>query len=143
MKLYVYEVNHKLPTHIRIEQFVLIYNWSVLHTYWSFTAQIVDMNVFMRQASVTNLKKKNYSFLDHRRNTFDCDFEQFCKSTSELNASLTLNTDELFSYTHTQKNLYRIDVFYLLMLFCLSYSSISWRISWKPPWEKFKTPRAL
>ncbi|XP_029694908.1 dynein heavy chain 5, axonemal [Takifugu rubripes] len=37
---------------------------------------------------VTNMKKKHYSFLDHRRNTFDNDFEQFCKSTSELNYQL-------------------------------------------------------
>lgn len=85
MKMYVYEVG--------IDQFVFIYNWSVFHVYWSFTAQAVDINVFVRQATVTNMKKKHYSFLDHRRNTFDNDFEQFCKSTSELNASFTLNTD--------------------------------------------------
>lgn len=93
MKMYVYEVSHKLPTNIGIDQFVFINNWSVLHVYWSITAQAVDMNVFVRQAIVTNMKKKHYSFLDHRRNTFDNDFEQFCKSTSELNASFTLNTD--------------------------------------------------
>lgn len=58
--------------------------------------QAVDMNVFVQQTIVTNMKKKHYSFLDHRRNTFDNDFEQFCKSTTELNASFTLNTDELF-----------------------------------------------
>lgn len=65
--------------------------------------QAVDMNMFVRQTIVTNMKKKHYSFLDHRRNTFDNDFEQFCKSTTELNASFTLNTDELFLWR--KKNL--------------------------------------
>ncbi|XP_008301685.1 dynein heavy chain 5, axonemal, partial [Stegastes partitus] len=36
------------------------------------------------QAIVLNMKKKNYSFLDQRRTDFDVDYEEFCKSTSEL-----------------------------------------------------------
>lgn len=47
---------------------------------------------------MTNMKKKQYSFLDHRRNTFDTDFEQFCKSTLELDVSFILHTDKLFNH---------------------------------------------
>uniref|UniRef100_A0A3B4UMV2 Dynein axonemal heavy chain 5 n=1 Tax=Seriola dumerili TaxID=41447 RepID=A0A3B4UMV2_SERDU len=36
------------------------------------------------QAIVLNMKKKHYSFLDQRRTDFDVDYEEFCKSTSEL-----------------------------------------------------------
>uniref|UniRef100_A0A3Q3BB94 Dynein, axonemal, heavy chain 5 n=1 Tax=Kryptolebias marmoratus TaxID=37003 RepID=A0A3Q3BB94_KRYMA len=32
------------------------------------------------QAIVMNIKKKHYSFLDHRRTDFDVDYEEFCKS---------------------------------------------------------------
>uniref|UniRef100_H2S7P3 Dynein axonemal heavy chain 5 n=1 Tax=Takifugu rubripes TaxID=31033 RepID=H2S7P3_TAKRU len=59
-KCYFLFKSHKLPANIGIDQFTI----------------------------VTNMKKKHYSFLDHRRNTFDNDFEQFCKSTSELNYQL-------------------------------------------------------
>uniref|UniRef100_A0A3Q3G615 Dynein, axonemal, heavy chain 5 n=1 Tax=Labrus bergylta TaxID=56723 RepID=A0A3Q3G615_9LABR len=36
------------------------------------------------QAIVLTMKKKHYSFLDQRRADFDVDYEEFCKSTSEL-----------------------------------------------------------
>uniref|UniRef100_A0A3Q2U2R5 Dynein axonemal heavy chain 5 n=1 Tax=Fundulus heteroclitus TaxID=8078 RepID=A0A3Q2U2R5_FUNHE len=39
------------------------------------------------QAIVMNMKKKHYSFLDHRRTDFDVDYEEFCKNTSELHVS--------------------------------------------------------
>ncbi|KAJ0065958.1 hypothetical protein NL108_000216 [Boleophthalmus pectinirostris] len=40
------------------------------------------------QAIVHNMKKKHYSFLDHRRTDFDTDYEDFCKSTLELHNDL-------------------------------------------------------
>uniref|UniRef100_A0A672FPW1 Dynein, axonemal, heavy chain 5 n=1 Tax=Salarias fasciatus TaxID=181472 RepID=A0A672FPW1_SALFA len=39
------------------------------------------------QAIVLNMKKKHYSFLDHRKTDFDVDYEEFCKSTAELHVS--------------------------------------------------------
>uniref|UniRef100_A0A8C9XLI3 Dynein axonemal heavy chain 5 n=1 Tax=Sander lucioperca TaxID=283035 RepID=A0A8C9XLI3_SANLU len=44
------------------------------------------------QAIVLNMKKKHYSFLDQRRTDFDVDYEEFCKSTSELHVSLLFQT---------------------------------------------------
>ncbi|XP_049585235.1 dynein axonemal heavy chain 5 [Syngnathus scovelli] len=35
-----------------------------------------------------NMKTKHYSFLDQRRTDFDVDYEEFCKSTTELHAQL-------------------------------------------------------
>lgn len=52
---------------------------------------------------MTNMKKKQYSFLDHGRNTFDTDFEQFCKSTLELNVGFILHTDKLFNHAVGEK----------------------------------------
>ncbi|XP_054476940.1 dynein axonemal heavy chain 5 isoform X2 [Anoplopoma fimbria] len=40
------------------------------------------------QAIVLNMNKKHYSFLDQRRTDFDVDYEEFCKSTSELHNQL-------------------------------------------------------
>ncbi|KAM9353790.1 dynein axonemal heavy chain 5 isoform 3-T3 [Symphorus nematophorus] len=40
------------------------------------------------QAIVLNMKKKHYSFLDQRKTDFDVDYEEFCKSTSELHNQL-------------------------------------------------------
>uniref|UniRef100_A0A3B5MKK6 Uncharacterized protein n=1 Tax=Xiphophorus couchianus TaxID=32473 RepID=A0A3B5MKK6_9TELE len=48
------------------------------------------------QAIVLNMKKKNYSFLDHRKTDFDVDFEEFCKSTSELHNQLKSFMDSTF-----------------------------------------------
>ncbi|XP_014864164.1 PREDICTED: dynein heavy chain 5, axonemal [Poecilia mexicana] len=48
------------------------------------------------QAIVLNMKKKNYSFLDHRKTDFDVDFEEFCKSTSELHNQLKTFMDNTF-----------------------------------------------
>lgn len=62
--------------------------------------------------------KKQYSFLDHRRNTFDTDFEQFCKSTLELNVSFILHPDKLSNHAIGEKK-YRIGVCCLLTYFSL------------------------
>lgn len=43
--------------------------------------------VYFLQAIVMNMKKKHYSFLDHKRTDFDVDYEEFCKNTSELHVS--------------------------------------------------------
>ncbi|XP_072250743.1 dynein axonemal heavy chain 5 isoform X1 [Leuresthes tenuis] len=48
------------------------------------------------QAIVMNMKKKHYSFLDHRRTDFDVDYEDFCKSTSELHNQLKSFMDSTF-----------------------------------------------
>ncbi|KAM9353789.1 dynein axonemal heavy chain 5 isoform 2-T2 [Symphorus nematophorus] len=40
------------------------------------------------EAIVLNMKKKHYSFLDQRKTDFDVDYEEFCKSTSELHNQL-------------------------------------------------------
>ncbi|XP_027868438.1 dynein heavy chain 5, axonemal [Xiphophorus couchianus] len=48
------------------------------------------------EAIVLNMKKKNYSFLDHRKTDFDVDFEEFCKSTSELHNQLKSFMDSTF-----------------------------------------------
>lgn len=61
-------------------------------TFSMFKSHMVYLLVCMGQAIVTNMKKKQYSFLDHRKTTFDTDFEQFCQSTLELNVSFILKT---------------------------------------------------
>ncbi|KAA8591569.1 hypothetical protein FQN60_016943 [Etheostoma spectabile] len=48
------------------------------------------------QAIVLNMKKKHYSFLDQRRTDFDVDYEEFCKSTSELHNQLKSFMDRTF-----------------------------------------------
>ncbi|XP_040900391.1 dynein heavy chain 5, axonemal isoform X5 [Toxotes jaculatrix] len=48
------------------------------------------------QAIVLNMKKKHYSFLDQRRTDFDVDYEEFCKSTSELHNQLKTFMDSTF-----------------------------------------------
>ncbi|CAJ1061771.1 dynein heavy chain 5%2C axonemal isoform X1 [Xyrichtys novacula] len=48
------------------------------------------------QAIVLTMKKKHYSFLDHRRTDFDVDYEEFCKSTSELHNQLKSFMDSTF-----------------------------------------------
>uniref|UniRef100_A0A8C2XN80 Dynein axonemal heavy chain 5 n=1 Tax=Cyclopterus lumpus TaxID=8103 RepID=A0A8C2XN80_CYCLU len=48
------------------------------------------------QAIVLNLKKKHYSFLDQRKTDFDVDYEEFCKSTSELHVSKILQITLFF-----------------------------------------------
>ncbi|XP_075937501.1 dynein axonemal heavy chain 5 isoform X2 [Anarhichas minor] len=48
------------------------------------------------QAIVLNMKKKCYSFLDQRRTDFDVDYEEFCKSTSELHNQLKSFMDSTF-----------------------------------------------
>ncbi|XP_041797659.1 dynein heavy chain 5, axonemal isoform X3 [Chelmon rostratus] len=48
------------------------------------------------QAIVLNMKKKHYSFLDQRRTDFDVDYEEFCKSTSELHNQLKSFMDSTF-----------------------------------------------
>ncbi|XP_072317021.1 dynein axonemal heavy chain 5 [Eucyclogobius newberryi] len=42
------------------------------------------------------MKKKHYSFLDHRRTDFDTDYEDFCKSTLELHNDLKGFMDSTF-----------------------------------------------
>ncbi|XP_027143184.1 dynein heavy chain 5, axonemal isoform X2 [Larimichthys crocea] len=48
------------------------------------------------QAIVLNMKKKHYSFLDQRRTDFDVDYEEFCKSTTELHNQLKSFMDSTF-----------------------------------------------
>ncbi|KAM6935223.1 dynein axonemal heavy chain 5 isoform 4-T4 [Lycodopsis pacificus] len=48
------------------------------------------------QAIVLNMKKQRYSFLDQRRTDFDVDYEEFCKSTSELHNQLKSFMDSTF-----------------------------------------------
>ncbi|XP_063344566.1 dynein axonemal heavy chain 5 isoform X2 [Pelmatolapia mariae] len=48
------------------------------------------------EAIVLNMKKKHYSFLDQRRSDFDVDYEEFCKSTSELHNQLKSFMDSTF-----------------------------------------------
>ncbi|XP_073341884.1 dynein axonemal heavy chain 5 isoform X2 [Pagrus major] len=48
------------------------------------------------EAIVLNMKKKHYSFLDQRRTDFDVDYEEFCKSTSELHNQLKGFMDSTF-----------------------------------------------
>ncbi|XP_075937500.1 dynein axonemal heavy chain 5 isoform X1 [Anarhichas minor] len=48
------------------------------------------------EAIVLNMKKKCYSFLDQRRTDFDVDYEEFCKSTSELHNQLKSFMDSTF-----------------------------------------------
>ncbi|XP_028435718.1 dynein heavy chain 5, axonemal isoform X1 [Perca flavescens] len=48
------------------------------------------------QAIVLNMKNKHYSFLDQRRTDFDVDYEEFCKSTSELHNQLKSFMDSTF-----------------------------------------------
>ncbi|XP_032373613.1 dynein heavy chain 5, axonemal isoform X1 [Etheostoma spectabile] len=48
------------------------------------------------EAIVLNMKKKHYSFLDQRRTDFDVDYEEFCKSTSELHNQLKSFMDRTF-----------------------------------------------
>ncbi|XP_071325116.1 dynein axonemal heavy chain 5 isoform X1 [Trachinotus anak] len=48
------------------------------------------------QAIVLIMKKKHYSFLDQRRTDFDVDYEEFCKSTSELHNQLKSFMDNTF-----------------------------------------------
>ncbi|XP_034058617.1 dynein heavy chain 5, axonemal isoform X1 [Gymnodraco acuticeps] len=48
------------------------------------------------EAIVLNMKKKHYSFLDQRRTDFDVDYEEFCKSTSELHNQLKSFMDSTF-----------------------------------------------
>ncbi|XP_026149068.1 dynein heavy chain 5, axonemal isoform X2 [Mastacembelus armatus] len=48
------------------------------------------------QAIVLNMKTKSYSFLDQRRTDFDDDYEEFCKSTSELHNQLKSFMDSTF-----------------------------------------------
>ncbi|XP_040900387.1 dynein heavy chain 5, axonemal isoform X1 [Toxotes jaculatrix] len=48
------------------------------------------------EAIVLNMKKKHYSFLDQRRTDFDVDYEEFCKSTSELHNQLKTFMDSTF-----------------------------------------------
>ncbi|CAJ1061772.1 dynein axonemal heavy chain 5 isoform X1 [Xyrichtys novacula] len=48
------------------------------------------------EAIVLTMKKKHYSFLDHRRTDFDVDYEEFCKSTSELHNQLKSFMDSTF-----------------------------------------------
>ncbi|XP_030605717.1 dynein heavy chain 5, axonemal isoform X1 [Archocentrus centrarchus] len=48
------------------------------------------------EAIVMNIKNKHYSFLDQRRTDFDADYEEFCKSTSELHSQLKSFMDSTF-----------------------------------------------
>ncbi|XP_051812950.1 dynein axonemal heavy chain 5 [Acanthochromis polyacanthus] len=48
------------------------------------------------KATVLAMKKKQYSFLDQTRTDFDVDYEQFCKSTSELHDQLKRFMDITF-----------------------------------------------
>ncbi|XP_060906983.1 dynein axonemal heavy chain 5 [Labrus mixtus] len=48
------------------------------------------------EAIVLTMKKKHYSFLDQRRADFDVDYEEFCKSTSELHDQLKGFMDSMF-----------------------------------------------
>ncbi|XP_077430963.1 dynein axonemal heavy chain 5 isoform X2 [Vanacampus margaritifer] len=48
------------------------------------------------EAITLNMKTKHYSFLDQRRTDFDVDYEEFCKSTSELHEQLTTFMDCTF-----------------------------------------------
>ncbi|KAF1387642.1 hypothetical protein PFLUV_G00082060 [Perca fluviatilis] len=48
------------------------------------------------EAIVLTMKKKHYSFLDQRRTDFDVDYEEFCKSTSELHNQLKSFMDSTF-----------------------------------------------
>ncbi|KAM6935220.1 dynein axonemal heavy chain 5 isoform 1-T1 [Lycodopsis pacificus] len=48
------------------------------------------------EAIVLNMKKQRYSFLDQRRTDFDVDYEEFCKSTSELHNQLKSFMDSTF-----------------------------------------------
>ncbi|KAJ0000193.1 hypothetical protein NQD34_012035 [Periophthalmus magnuspinnatus] len=48
------------------------------------------------QTIVQSMKKKHYSFLDHRRTDFDTDYEDFCKSTLELHNDLQNFMDSTF-----------------------------------------------
>ncbi|TDH12124.1 hypothetical protein EPR50_G00067440 [Perca flavescens] len=48
------------------------------------------------EAIVLNMKNKHYSFLDQRRTDFDVDYEEFCKSTSELHNQLKSFMDSTF-----------------------------------------------
>uniref|UniRef100_A0A3Q2U3D3 Dynein axonemal heavy chain 5 n=1 Tax=Fundulus heteroclitus TaxID=8078 RepID=A0A3Q2U3D3_FUNHE len=57
------------------------------------------------QAIVMNMKKKHYSFLDHRRTDFDVDYEEFCKNTSELHLKTFMdNTFEKIQNTERALN---------------------------------------
>ncbi|KAM9310817.1 dynein axonemal heavy chain 5 [Pholidichthys leucotaenia] len=48
------------------------------------------------EAIVVNMKNKHYSFLDQRRPDFDVDYEEFCKSTSEIHDQLKRFMDSTF-----------------------------------------------
>ncbi|MEQ2240347.1 hypothetical protein ILYODFUR_013861, partial [Ilyodon furcidens] len=64
------------------------------------------------EAIVMNLKKKHYSFLDHRRTDFDVDYEEFCKSTSELHKQLRTFMENTFDeIQNTEKALNVLEKF--------------------------------
>lgn len=50
------------------------------------------------------MKKKHYSFLDQRRSDFDVDYEEFCKSTSELHVSQLDSAFALFCANKVNAN---------------------------------------
>ncbi|XP_077383165.1 dynein axonemal heavy chain 5 isoform X2 [Festucalex cinctus] len=52
------------------------------------------------EAITLSMKTKHYSFLDQRRTDFDVDYEEFCKSTTELHEQLTNFMDCTFDKIH-------------------------------------------
>uniref|UniRef100_A0A3B4ZWX5 Dynein axonemal heavy chain 5 n=1 Tax=Stegastes partitus TaxID=144197 RepID=A0A3B4ZWX5_9TELE len=71
--------------------------FSTISTY----SALQDSKIEGLETMATRYQKKNYSFLDQRRTDFDVDYEEFCKSTSELHVS-QLQTRVMFLYVpHT------------------------------------------
>uniref|UniRef100_A0A668AV41 Dynein axonemal heavy chain 5 n=1 Tax=Myripristis murdjan TaxID=586833 RepID=A0A668AV41_9TELE len=72
-----------------LEMFSTISTYSALHD-----SKIEGLETIATkfQAIVLSMKKKHYSFLDQRRTDFDVDYDEFCKSTTELHVSLLLQT---------------------------------------------------
>lgn len=109
------------------------------------------------------MKKKHYSFLDQRRTDFDVDYEEFCKSTSELHVSEILQTRSHRSgnrWAHLCFILlyWRYDPVWAILgdficiqkfrslfvhIFSHWSSRTSWRVSWIAPLKKFKIQREL
>nr|XP_043889840.1 dynein axonemal heavy chain 5 isoform X3 [Solea senegalensis] len=86
-----------------LEMFHTISTYSVLQD-----SNIVGLETMATrfQAIVLDMKKKHYSFLDQRRTDFDVDYEQFCKSTSELHNQLKSFMDSTFeTIQNTEKAL--------------------------------------
>ncbi|KAF7655270.1 hypothetical protein LDENG_00058640 [Lucifuga dentata] len=86
-----------------LEMFSTISTYSVLQ---ESKLEGLETHTTRFETTVVTMKKKTYSFLDHRQPDFDVDYEQFCGNTTEIHNQLKRFMDTTFEkIPHTERAL--------------------------------------